>query len=111
MCSEYLFLAEGEFVRQVTSEALKRECRSYLRVNTDNNNLALVILREKLGIADYEVEEDGSIRLYEYFDNIAAVSRTLYENGVLPVGLLAGGDTLEQYYMSMIGGAAHVEHH
>lgn len=111
MCSEYLFLAEGEIVRQVTSEALKRECRSYLRVNTDNNNLALVILREKLGIADYEVEEDGSIRLYEYFDNIAAVSRTLYENGVLPVGLLAGGDTLEQYYMSMIGGAAHVEHH
>lgn len=111
MCSEYLFLAEGEIVRQVTSEALKRECRSYLRVNTDNNNLALVILREKLGIADYEVEEDGSIRLYEYFDNIAAVSRTLYENGVLPIGLLAGGDTLEQYYMSMIGGAAHVEHH
>lgn len=111
MCSEYLFLAEGEIVRQVTSETLKRECRSYLRVNTDNNNLALVILREKLGIADYEVEEDGSIRLYEYFDNIAAVSRTLYENGVLPIGLLAGGDTLEQYYMSMIGGAAHVEHH
>lgn len=111
MCSEYLFLAEGEIVRQVTSEALKRECRSYLRVNTDNNNLALVILREKLGIADYEVEEDGSIRLYEYFDNIAAVSKTLYENGVLPIGLLAGGDTLEQYYMSMIGGAAHVEHH
>lgn len=111
MCSEYLFLAEGEIVRQVTSETLKRECRSYLRVNTDNNNLALVILREKLGIADYEVEEDGSIRLYEYFDNIAAVSRTLYENGVLPIGLWAGGDTLEQYYMSMIGGAAHVEHH
>lgn len=111
MCSEYLFLAEGEIVRQVTSEALKRECRSYLRVNTDNNNLALVVLREKLDIADYEVEEDGSLRLYEYFDNIAAVSRTLYENGVLPIGLLAGGDTLEQYYMSMIGGAAHVEHH
>lgn len=111
MCSEYLFLAEGEIVRQVTSEALKRECRSYLRVNTDNNNLALVVLREKLDITDYEVEEDGSLRLYEYFDNIAAVSRTLYENGVLPIGLLAGGDTLEQYYMSMIGGAAHVEHH
>lgn len=111
MCSEYLFLAEGEIVRQVTSEALKRECRSYLRVNTDNNNLALAVLREKLDITDYEVEEDGSLRLYEYFDNIAAVSRTLYENGVLPIGLLAGGDTLEQYYMSMIGGAAHVEHH
>lgn len=111
MCSEYLFLAEGEIVRQVTSEALKRECRSYLRVNTDNNNLALVVLREKLDITDYEVEEDGSLRLYEYFDNIAAVSKTLYENGVLPIGLLAGEDTLEQYYMSMIGGAAHVEHH
>lgn len=111
MCSEYLFLAEGEIVRQVTSEALKRECRSYLRVSTDNNNLALVVLREKLDITDYEVEEDGSIRLYEYFDNIAAVSKTLYENGVLPIGLLAGEDTLEQYYMSMIGGAAHVEHH
>lgn len=111
MCSEYLFLAEGEIVRQVTSEALKRECRSYLRVNTDNNNLALVVLREKLDITDYEVEEDGSLRLYEYFDNIAAVSKTLYENGVLPIGLWAGGDTLEQYYMSMIGGAAHVEHH
>lgn len=111
LCSEYLFIAEGKIIRQLTNEELKRECRSYLSVNTDNNNLALAVLREKLGIADYEVEEDGSLRLYEYLENIAAVSRTLYENGVLPLGLSTGGDTLEQYYISMIGGAAHVEHH
>lgn len=111
MCSEYLFIAEGEIIRQLDNEELKRECRSYLSINTDNNNLALAVLREKLGVTDYEVEADGSIKLYEYLENIAAVSRTLYENGVLPLGLSAGGDTLEQYYISMIGGDAHVEHH
>ena len=32
------------------------------------------------------------------------VSRTLYENGVLPLELSPGGETLEEYYMNMIGG-------
>lgn len=58
-----------------------------------------------------EAQKDGSLRLYEYLDNLAAVSRTLYENGVLPLGLSAGGDTLEQYYIAMTGGDTHVEHH
>ena len=111
MCSEYLFIVRGQIIRHLTGDALKKACRGYLHVDTDNNNLAAAILREKLGIADMEAQEDGSLRLYEYLDNMAAVSRTLYENGVLPLGLSAGGDTLEQYYISVTGGDTHVEHH
>lgn len=111
LCSEYLFIVHGEIIRHLTGEALKKECRSYLHVDTDNNNLAAAILREKLGIADIEAQKDGSLKLYEYLDDMAAVSRTLYENGVLPLRLSAGGDTLEQYYISVTGGDMYVEHH
>ena len=56
------------------------------------------------------MEEDGSIRLYEQLDNIREISRTLYEQGVIPLELRVCEANLEQYYMDMAG-EQNVEHH
>ena len=85
------------------------ECRNYLHIHTDNDELALAVLQEKLQISDFDVQKDGSITLYEYVDNVAPVSRTLFENGVLPLELSSGGVCLEEYYMSIVGGDDNVE--
>lgn len=109
MCDDYLFIAGGNIVKHLTREELSNECRNYLNIHTDNDELAIAVLQEKLQIQNFEVQKDGSITLYEYVDNVAPVSRTLFENGVLPLELSTGGENLEEYYMSIVGGVEDVE--
>lgn len=110
MCDDYLFIAGGNIVKHLTHEELSNECRNFLHIHTDNDEMALAVLQEKLQIKNFEVQKDGSITLYEYVDNVAPVSRTLFENGVLPLELSTGGESLEEYYMSIVGGVEDVEH-
>lgn len=109
MCDEYLFISNGTIVKQTSGEALHQECRNYFQIHTNQDELALAILQEQLKITNYEVTEDGFIRLYEQLDCVERVSRTLYENGVIPLELRNGGENLEEYYMSLIGGGDYVE--
>lgn len=110
MCSDYIFIQKGQIIRDITDEALKKECRSFLGIHTDNDALALAVLWEKLHTDNYEVREDGSIKLFDYLEDVLTVSKTLYENGVIPLELYMGGENLEEYYMSMMGGNADVEY-
>lgn len=109
LCTDYIFIHHGEIMQSVSSEGLKQICKEYYHIHTDNDEKALAILIEKLGISDYDVEEDGSIRLYEYMDRVKEVSVTLYEGGVIPITLGINEANLEQYYMNMVG-EQNVEH-
>ena len=64
--------------------------------------MAAAILQNKLGITQFDIDKDGSIRLYEQLDNMYTVSKTLFENGVVPVVLHINEANLEQYYMMFI---------
>lgn len=111
MCSEYLFLHGGRLLKNLSDGELKEECKKYLALHTDNDALAVSILQERLHTESYEVKEDGSIKLYDYLEDIRTVSKTLYENGVIPLHLAVKGENLEEYYMTMIGGKGDVEYH
>lgn len=111
MCDDYLFITGGKIVKHLTNTQLAEECRNFLHIHTDNDALAIAILQEKLQIKNFQVQKDGTITLYEYVDNVAPVSRTLFENGVIPLELSTGGESLEEYYMSIVGGSENVECH
>ncbi len=102
LCTDYLFINKGKLLQAVSAEELKKLCREYYRISTDNNSLAAAILENKLGITQFDVDKDGSIRLYEQLDNMYTVSKTLFENGVVPVVLHINEANLEQYYMNMV---------
>ena len=103
LCTDYVFINKGEILQAVSAPELKKICREYYHIHTDNDSLAAAILTDKLGITQLEVEKDGSLRLYEKLENIREISKTLYENGVIPVILNVNEANLEQYYMNMVG--------
>ena len=103
------FVVRPEEVRDATMSAGTACERVAYHIITDNNPLAAAILGEKLGLKQLEVERDGSIRLYEGFDDMVTISRTLFENGVTPTTLCMNEANLERYYMNMVGDA-NVEH-
>lgn len=109
LCTDYIFIHHGELLQSVSAEELKRLCKEYYHIHTDNDEKAAAVLHEKLHVSDFEVEEDGSIRLYEQMDNLVNVSKALYEGGVVPITLNINEANLEKYYMDMAG-EKNVEH-
>lgn len=103
LCTDYIFINKGEILQTVSAPELKKICKEYYRIDTDNNNLAAAVLQNKLGITQFDVDKDGSIKLYEGLENIRDISKTLFENGVIPTTLAMNEANLEQYYMNMVG--------
>ncbi len=103
LCTDYIFIHHGELVQSVSANALKKLCREHYHIHTDNDAMALAILQDRLGVTEYDVEEDGSIRLYEHLEGIREISKALYEGGVIPLSLGMREANLEQYYMDMVG--------
>lgn len=109
LCTDYIFIHHGELIQSVSANVLKKLCREHYHIHTDNDAMALAILQDRLGVTEYDVEEDGSIRLYEHLEGIREISKALYEGGVIPLSLGMREANLEQYYMDMVG-EQNVEH-
>lgn len=103
LCTDYIFIQHGELIQSVSADELKKLCKEHYHIHTDDDAMALAVLQKELGVTDYDVDEDGSIRLYEYLEDIRKVSKTLYEGGVIPLSLGIKEANLEQYYMDMVG--------
>lgn len=101
LCTDYLFMNHGKLIESVQGNKLERMCRKYYKIHTDHDELALDILKIRLGVKDFEMDTDG-IRLYEHLDDIRMVSKTLYEGGVIPLSLNLSQANLEQFYMDMV---------
>lgn len=103
LCTDYIFINHGEIIQTVSAAELKKICKEYYRIDTDNNSLAAAVLENKLGLTQFDVDRDGTIKLYEGLDDIRNVSKALFENGVVPTTLVMNEANLEQYYMNMVG--------
>lgn len=103
LCTDYIFIQDGQIRQQVSQDELQRLCKKYYHIHTNQDAVALTVLEQELGIRDYDVEEDGSIRVYEKLDCQEQISRTLYAHDVVPVELHICEANLEQYYMHMEG--------
>ncbi len=104
LCTDYIFINKGEILQTVSAPKLKKICREFYRIDTDNNSLAAAVLENKLGLTQFDIDKDGAIKLYDGFENMREISKALFENGVIPVGLSLNEANLEQYYMNMVGG-------
>ena len=103
LCSEYIFIHHGKIIETINANDLKTKCKESYHIHTDKDSLAVAILQDKLNITDFAVEEDGSIQLYEKLDDLRLISKTLYDNGVIPIALSMREANLEKYYMNMVG--------
>ena len=103
ICSDYLFINKGQIIKDVSAEDLTLECRQYIHLHTDNDELAGTILTGKMGLTGVDFSEKDYIRIYDMLDDVKLLSKTLYENGVIPTELFIKQISLEKYYMDMVG--------
>ena len=102
LCTDYIFINHGQIKGIFTADELKEACSEYYHIDTDNNEKASAILTNNCGIKKIEALEDGSLRIYDGLDNIRNISKTLYDNGIIPTELSRNEVNLEDYYMKMV---------
>ncbi len=104
LCTDYIFINHGQIKGIFTADELRAACSEYYHIDTDNNDKASSILIRECGIERVEALEDGSLRIFDGLDNIHNISKTLYENGIIPIELSKNEVNLEDYYMRMVQG-------
>lgn len=104
----YGFLHKGKLLRQITAEELNEECKQHIHLVTDNISDTTVILENMLGITNYAVYPDNSIRIYEKLDDVKLISKTLATNNIVIEEISMQGEDLETYFETLIGGRKNV---
>ncbi|MBQ8967787.1 ABC transporter ATP-binding protein [Ruminococcus sp.] len=103
LCTDYLFIRHGEIVQDISAEELSRQCHEFYCISTDKNALLPAVLENKLGIKDFTVQKDGTVHIYEKTNDIRLISKTLFENGLIPTEIHMHDANLEEYYMKLVG--------
>ena len=71
--------------------------------STDVYKLVNVIER-KLNTTNFKVMPDYSVQLFDYIDDKEFVGKTLFDNNIVVTNLSNEGETLEDYFVSLVGG-------
>lgn len=107
MATKYGIIHRGRLLEQITHEQLNEKCKQHLRIRVDDPSKAATVLEMELGTQDYEVLQDGTIKLYSLYQDVRRVSMALTSSGLVIEYFAPGGDDLESYFTKRVGGGSH----
>lgn len=106
--TDYIIIHKGEIKEALTLAELEERCKHHLLINCDEPEKLASILEMKLHTTNYKVMPDKTIKLFDYLNEKERVAKTLFENGIIVTNLSNEGDTLEDYFVSIVGGVKNV---
>lgn len=95
---------KGELLREFSREEMEQECISRVIIRTTNPAAAVAALKAS-GLTEIRVEQDGSVIVKEGMDDTPSMVRTLTAAGVDIREIFLGGQSLEDFFFSIVGGA------
>lgn len=106
--TNYIIIHKGEIKQNLTLDELEENCKHYILINSTEPEKLASVLEMKLKTTNYKVMPDKSIKLYDYVDEKERIARTLFENKIIVTNFSSEGDTLEDYFVSVVGGGENV---
>ena len=107
--TEFILIDKGKIIEELSDRELNEQCRRHIAIKTTDPQKTLLVLEERLHTENFKLFPDGVIRLYDFLDNMEEVASALSDAHILVTGLSLSGDTLEDYFLSKIGGASNVK--
>ncbi|MCI0768286.1 ABC transporter ATP-binding protein [Bacillus sp. TL12] len=95
---------EGKLLEEVSLDALRKTNRKYLEFQVNDDNKAAMLLEKQFHIFDYEVHDDGNIRVYSHFGQQGQINRTFVQNDIEVLKIIMSEDRLEDYFTKLVGG-------
>ena len=106
--TDYIIIHKGEIRQTLTLAQLEERCKHHLLISCEQTDKMVSLFELELNTTNYKVMPNKSVKLYDYLDEKERVSRVLFENGIILTNLSNEGDTLEDYFISIVGGNRNV---
>lgn len=108
IATDYIIMDKGKIVEQITCEVLDTRCSDYLLIGVNDKVEALKTLKQVLHIEQCESDDKGYIRIYDKNINVGELAATLVSKQFILHHLAYNKSSLEQYFISKIGGKVDV---
>lgn len=104
LATSFGIIHKGKLLEELTAKELDEKCRQHLRIKVDQPSKGAIVLEDTLSTTDFEVMPDGTMKLYNYLDDVRNVSRALTNSDLVIEHLSQNGDSLENYFSKLVGG-------
>ncbi|MDC2867886.1 ABC transporter ATP-binding protein [Bacillus sp. BP-3] len=95
---------EGKLLEEISLEALRKTNRKYLEFQVNDDNKAAMLLEKQFHIFDYEVHDEGNIRVYSHFGQQGKINKIFVQNDIDVLKIIMSEDRLEDYFTKLVGG-------
>lgn len=103
LCTDFSIISRGELVENLSREELLVKCRGHIALRTNDIDRTAAVLESKLSISDYKVIHGEEIHIFERPGEVARISKTLADSGLVITRLNEEGQDLEDYYLEKVG--------
>ncbi|WP_303837627.1 ATP-binding cassette domain-containing protein [Ruminococcus flavefaciens] len=104
LATHYGFINNGRIIREMSAEELEASCRKCMRLTVTDTAVLSTVL-DRMGI-DFKINDESSADIYAK-PNITQLSLALANEGCEVLSLEEHDESLESFYISLIGGADH----
>lgn len=101
--NRFLIIDRGRVLKELTKEELDLECLRCIAVKTNDTKGAAAVIERELGVTDYTVIDSGELRIYEKGLAPAVLNKKLIENNIDVLSIYETGNSLEDYFKSLVG--------
>ncbi len=105
VATRYGIINDGMLIKELDTNELDEKCKKSLVLTVDNVASAAGIIETELQSFNYKIISMQEIQVYDYLDNPSEVIYKLSQSGVRVSKFTEMGDSLEDYYISLVGGA------
>lgn len=102
--TDYIIIHKGQIKQTLTLAELEERSRHHILIECDTPEKLVSVLETKLNTTNYMVMPDKSVKLYDYIDDKRSVAKAIFESGIIVTNFSTAGDTLENFFISVIGG-------
>ena len=101
LATRFIFIDRGRIVKSLSKEELDDECRVSLNITCDNTVPASNVLERSLGIKDYKVTDNNTIKIYDPVQE-EDLRAAMEKAGVQILSIESRGVSLEDYFRMIV---------
>lgn len=104
LASDYIIIHQGQIKQTITLEELGEKCKHHFLIGCNQPEKLVSVLETELNTSNFKVMPDKTVKLYDYLEDSDLVAKIIHDNGIIVNSFSVQGDTLEDYFISVIGG-------
>ncbi|MGO4545449.1 ABC transporter ATP-binding protein [Paenibacillus sp. 2TAB23] len=97
---------KGKLLEEIAFDKLRQINRKHVEFQVSSENKAAMILENHFNIIDYEIREQGQIRIYSHFGEQGQINKVFVQHDIEVSKIAVSEDKLEDYFTQLVGGGS-----